>query len=90
VLVEPRQKISLLVTFLHQRQHDKILLFAATCAVVDYFAVILQHLGTRQPAGFIWMKDLKVFGLLQSCTTPTTGFFQTPVFTERRLSTSCS
>ena len=44
-VVEPRHKIFQLVRFLQQRPADKILLFAATCAVVDYFALLLQHLG---------------------------------------------
>jgi len=43
-ICEPKNKFSQLVDFLRLHQKEKILLFASTCAVVDYFSVILSQL----------------------------------------------
>lgn len=44
MVTEPRQKIATLVDWLGQRQQEKIMLFASTCACVDYFTILLRHL----------------------------------------------
>jgi len=43
-ICEPKSKFSQLVEFLKKHNQEKILLFAATCAVVDYFSIILSKL----------------------------------------------
>jgi len=43
-ICEPKNKFSQLIDFLRLHQKEKILLFASTCAVVDYFSAILNQL----------------------------------------------
>ena len=43
MICEPKRKVSILLDFLKSKSGDKLMLFAATCACVDYFSVLLQH-----------------------------------------------
>ena len=44
VLCEAQTKLSVLVELLKSRQSEKVMVFAATCACVDYFSLLLRHL----------------------------------------------
>ena len=43
VVCQPSLKLSLLVQLLRERSSLKLMVFAATCACVDYFTVLLRH-----------------------------------------------
>ena len=43
MICEPKRKFSILVDFLKSKSGDKLMLFAATCACVDYFSILLKH-----------------------------------------------
>ena len=43
MMVEPKHKLSTLVNLLKYRSDQKVMLFAATCACVDYFTLLLRH-----------------------------------------------
>jgi len=43
MICEPKRKFSILVDLLKSKSGDKLMLFAATCACVDYFSVLLKH-----------------------------------------------
>ena len=43
LMCDPRLKLSTLVTLLRERAGQKLMVFAATCACVDYFNVLLKH-----------------------------------------------
>ena len=44
LICEPKLKLSTLVKLLRERSREKVMVFAATCACVDYFNVLLKHL----------------------------------------------
>ena len=44
VLCEAQTKLSVLLDLLKSRQSEKVMVFAATCACVDYFSLLLKHL----------------------------------------------
>ena len=41
--VDPRLKLATQVNFLKERAQDKVMVFAATCACVDYFTLLFKH-----------------------------------------------
>jgi len=53
MICEPKRKFSILVDFLKSKSGDKLMLFAATCACVEYFAILIHH----------FMPDLKLFSI---------------------------
>jgi len=53
MVCEPRQKFSTLVEFLRAKAQGKVMVFATTCACVDYFSVLLQH----------FLPDTKIFSI---------------------------
>jgi len=44
MICEPKRKISILVDLLKSKSKEKLMLFASTCACVDYFSLLLTHL----------------------------------------------
>lgn len=42
-IVEPQQKFQALREFINNRPNEKILVFFATCACVDYFSLLLKR-----------------------------------------------
>jgi len=53
MICEPKRKFSILVNFLKSKSGDKLMLFAATCACVEYFSVLIRH----------FMPSLKLFSI---------------------------
>merc|ERR550517_723101 len=49
LLCEAKSKLTVLLDLLSSRQSEKVMLFAATCACVDYFSLVLRHI---LPSGF--------------------------------------
>ena len=47
LMCEPQLKLSILVSLLKERSDQKLMVFAATCACVDYMAVLLKHFLTK-------------------------------------------
>jgi len=43
MICEPKRKFSIMIDFLKSKSGDKLMLFAATCACVDYFSIIVKH-----------------------------------------------
>jgi len=43
MICEPKSKFSILVNFLKAKSSEKVILFAATCACVDYFSILLKE-----------------------------------------------
>ena len=70
MVVEPRWKLAVLVHWLRQRPQEKIMLFAATCACVDYFALLLGRLLPNTAVlsihGQMKNKRNKIFGKFRS------------------------
>ena len=49
LVCEAKTKLSVLLELLQSRQSEKVMVFAATCACVDYFSLLLKHiLGDHQ------------------------------------------
>ena len=44
MICEPKRKLSILLDFLKSKSGEKLMLFAATCACVDYFSILLKLL----------------------------------------------
>merc|ERR1719483_538163 len=44
MVLEARRKVATMVHLLSDRKDEKMILFAATCACVDYFSLLLKHL----------------------------------------------
>ena len=44
LMCEAKRKLSVLLDLLTTRQSEKVMLFAATCACVDYFSLVLRHI----------------------------------------------
>ena len=53
LMCDPRLKLSTLVTLLRERSGQKLMVFAATCACVDYFNVLFKH----------FLDDTKIFSI---------------------------
>jgi len=47
LMCEPQLKLSILVSLLKERSDQKLMVFAATCACVDYMTVLLKHFLTK-------------------------------------------
>jgi len=72
MICEPKRKLSILVDFLKSKPSDKIMLFAATCACVDYFSVLLNHFLPKVEVfsihGKMKNKRHKIFNKFRKCT----------------------
>merc|ERR1719430_567940 len=63
-------KFSILVNWLRERNKEKIMLFASTCACVDYFSLLLSHflpqVGVLSIHGQMKKKRHKIFNKFRS------------------------
>ena len=48
LMCEAKTKLSVLLELLRSRRTEKVMLFAATCACVDYFSLVFRHILTPQ------------------------------------------
>jgi len=71
MVCEPKRKFSILIDFLKSKSGDKLMLFAATCACVEYFSVLIQHFLADQKLFFIHgqmkKKRHKIFNKFRQC-----------------------
>eukprot|EP00092_Neocalanus_flemingeri_P005872 GFUD01006320.1.p1 GENE.GFUD01006320.1~~GFUD01006320.1.p1 ORF type:complete len:593 (-),score=175.05 GFUD01006320.1:58-1836(-) len=71
MICEPKRKLSILVNFLKSKSGDKLMLFAPTCACVDYFGIMLQHFLPQVKIfsihGKMKNKRQKLFNKFRSC-----------------------
>ena len=58
-ICNPQEKFSTLVKFLRLKEREKIIVFVATCACVEYFSTLLMHFLTNQ-------KVLSIHGKMKS------------------------
>jgi len=59
MICNPQDKFSTLVKFLRQKEREKIIVFVATCACVEYFSILLMHFLKNQ-------KVLSIHGKMKS------------------------
>merc|ERR1719309_1799303 len=59
MICNPQDKFSTLVKFLRLKEREKIIVFVATCACVEYFSTLLMHFLTNQ-------KVLSIHGKMKS------------------------